>query len=144
MFFLLVEIFPRPAPLRKAGRRGSRSGKFHLVNSKPHRERTRVFHYETWSPRKDRWIPKKVSCPRRAERKSCNPNKQGKVLSSAEGSYDAHQRLEGGEIMIDVFESREKDPDKAYVETQSFSNDWQGKREAEQFLQSYGFMYRLP
>jgi hypothetical protein len=103
--------------------------------------------YETWSPRKHKWIRKQFSVPVRPKTRLSKgfvrPSTQGVDLFSKDRDYDGHMRLENGKIMIDIFESNEKNPSRAYVESQSFPNDQSGRKEAQDFLKFYGFDYTI-
>ena len=75
------------------------------------------------------------------------PNEKGTDLYSKDDSYDAHIRIERigkeKEMIIDVFKSKTKDPKRAYVESQSFSNDDTGAEEAQEFLSEYDIQYEI-
>jgi hypothetical protein len=75
------------------------------------------------------------------------PNEEGNDLYSKDDSFDAHLRLEdigeGPEIVIDIFNSKMKDPSKAYIESRNFPNDETGAGEAQEFLTKYRLFYKI-
>ena len=71
------------------------------------------------------------------------PKKEGTDLYTKDDTYDAHIRLEGNEFIIDIFNSKIGDADKAYIGSQDFPNDENGANEAMVFLKQYGFSYKI-
>lgn len=71
------------------------------------------------------------------------PNKNGSNIISRDGSTDGHVRKEHGEIYIDIFDSKVKNPDQAWIASEAFPNTPRGIKEANEFLESEGYGVRL-
>ncbi len=71
------------------------------------------------------------------------PTTAGQDLSSTDGKYDAHIRLESVvdavEITVDVFDSAYFDPNAAHIDTATFPWGNAGAGHATEFLRTYGF-----
>ena len=57
--------------------------------------------------------------------------------------FDGHVRLEGDEIMVDIFDSSIKDANDAHVESQAFPYTPAGAREATRFLKDNNINRRI-
>ena len=53
--------------------------------------------------------------------------------------YDAHVRTERGRITADVFDSKEDDPDDAWIDGDEATKSARGAEKITEFLRSYGF-----
>nr|WP_276977738.1 hypothetical protein [Ferrimicrobium acidiphilum] len=75
------------------------------------------------------------------------PTKLGADLESTDKRYDAHVRLEegGGEllILVDIFDSRRRQPNAAHLESDNFPVSATGANEATLYLRDYGFDARV-
>jgi len=81
---------------------------------------------------------KRSSTSAKGMAKTITPTRKGADLDSKDRQYDAHIRLEGRKITVDVFDSREEDPDEAHVESEAFSATKGGAMDAEDYLAGYG------
>ena len=61
----------------------------------------------------------------------------------AGSAFDAHVRLEGERLFVDVFDSAVQDARLAHLDSESFPNDNGGRAEAERFLERYGIVALL-
>jgi hypothetical protein len=72
------------------------------------------------------------------------PNRTGRDLHDKDGATEGHIRVEtyegiGTRIYVDLFDSEEKDVDKAHITSESFAHSAEGADEATRFLQENGF-----
>ena len=80
-------------------------------------------------------------------RVSVTPTTHGRDMDSIDRAYDAHIRIEtvDGERMIavDIFDSSVKGSNRAHVESDLFEVTVVGAKEAQGFLEEYGFTVRV-
>jgi hypothetical protein len=80
-------------------------------------------------------------------RVSVTPTARGRDVDSTDRAYDAHIRTEtvDGERMIavDIFDSSVKSSNRAHVESDLFEVTVAGAKEAQGFLEEYGFTVRV-
>ena len=67
------------------------------------------------------------------------PDEEGQDIQSPDKRWDAHVRLEDGEICIDVFDSRIEDSSRAHVYSMNFDDDEDGAEDGTLQLEQYGF-----
>ena len=72
------------------------------------------------------------------------PSRIGKDLRDKAGETDGHIRVEtykgiGTRIYVDLFDSKEKDANKAHITSESFAHSDEGADEATRFLQKGSF-----
>jgi hypothetical protein len=72
------------------------------------------------------------------------PDRTGRDLRDKNGATDGYIRVEtyegiGTRIYVDLFDSKEKDADKAHITSESFAHSAEGADEATTFLHENGF-----
>lgn len=71
------------------------------------------------------------------------PTTKGTDLTSTNGEFDAHVRLETikGEryVTVDIFRSKVKNANKAHLESEAFRDSVAGRSDATAFLKDFGF-----